>query len=175
MPFTRPLILCALVLLSACSNQGSLSLGALNPLTWVSAVSAPKPSDEELQKQALLDANTAYDRYIARAAQTTLDPNLVRVAEIVELRLDFTPRGAILRAQARTETPGYRAARLMVLNGGRLDNEARLQYVLMAYPSDGPTDAQFVTAATYITNKRLVGVSELAVDANAGSVTIRLR
>lgn len=173
MHLIRPFMLCALLLLPACSGQGSLSLSALNPFNWAS--SAPRPADEDLQKQAIIDAHEAYERVVTRAAQSTLDPNLVRVAEIIELRLDYTPRGAILRAQARTDGPGYASARLMVLNGGRLDQQGRLQYVMMAYPNGGPPDAGFITAASYLTNKLLSGVSEVAVDANVGAVTIRLR
>ncbi len=134
-------ILSVALLTSACSSR-------LNPLNWFGR-----------------DRSEAV-RYVEQAPGGVIDERPL-VAQILSLRVDRAPGGAIIHAVAVPPTQGYWEPALLVENNGRAV-EGVLSFQFRASQplrraAQGNQPSREITAGVYLTDQQLAGVRTIIV------------
>jgi hypothetical protein len=137
------LALCCAVSLAGC---GRLSESRLNPLNWFG-------KSQAAQLEPLVPAAVADDRAL--------------VADVIDMKIDVLPGGAILRATGRAPTQGWWQAEL-VLREGPEEDPTRQVYDFRIFPPPAPTpsstpQSREVTVAVYLSDIDLAGVQSITV------------
>lgn len=154
---TRPLLLCAVLVLAGCS--GGLSNSWVNPGNWFGesrseAVSAEGTVNPLIPKRGLLQR---------KEVEYQGQP----VAQIKSLRIERKPGGALIHVVGVTDSIGYYDVRLQAENEGVPVNGV-LSYTLRAVRganaiAGGSEAARQINAARYISDQDLEGARSIVV------------
>ncbi|RSK31975.1 hypothetical protein EJA01_12060 [Rhodovulum iodosum] len=148
----KPLI-AALALALALSACGRVRDSRLNPFNWFGG-----STEESVAITATEDGGAP-----ARAAA---DPRPL-VAEVVQMRVERMPGGAIVHATGRPPRQGYWEADLVPVNDERPEN-GTLAYEFRAAQPPAPTRAgtapsREITAGRFVSDQTLAGVRRIVV------------
>lgn len=137
-------LVAVLLLVAACGTR-------LNPLNWFGGA-----------QEETIDAP---------AAELDVDPRGL-VEELVDLRIDPLPGGALITAIGRAATQGYWAASLVEVSreDGRLTYEFRIAQPPAPAPS-GPPQSREVSAVVSVTDGDLQGVRQIVVTGRTNRLT----
>jgi len=110
-------------------------------------------------------------------APETADPRPL-IADVTALRLEPTPYGVILHAEAMPPTPGWWDTDLVPAGNGEGGAGGTLVYEFRGRPPLAPQPgsnaaARRVEAAAFIPNRRLDGVGRITVAGAGGSRSLR--
>jgi len=145
-------LISALVVLSFLASCGSLRNSRLNPGNWFG-----KSRAERIVATAPIGAN---------AEASITDPRPL-VDQVISLKVDRLPGGAIIHAMGLPVTQGYYGAELVALNKETPDKGV-LSYEFRIVPPAGPAVAgtkpsREVLVGHFVSSKKLVGVRRITV------------
>ncbi len=148
-------IIAALTLLMFLASCGGVRDSKLNPFNWFG-----KSKEERLEA----------------AAAAQIDPRQL-VAEVISLKVDRMPGGAIIHAIGLPATQGHWEAILMPLNG-EVPDKGTLVYEFRLMPPPGPTPAgtkrsREVAVGHFLSDQSLIGVRRIQVIAQKNRRTVR--
>ena len=162
----------ASVAMTGCGNGSVGSVGSLNPFSWFSG----GPSESVRQETAEDRTALAAERVERRLSEPSINPELVRMPRIIEARLDYTPRGAIVRATAQSDVGGYHSALLYPVIGVRPDTTGFVTYAFMAIPpTGGRTGPNSISAGAFIPNQWLFNLNAITIAGAQDERVIRIR
>jgi|GEM_PF-3008741 len=155
----------ALLLLASCGNLGD-RLDALNPLNLFGDDAPVEGSDT---------ADTAGQVEIAQP-----DDGRIEIPRVMNVRLDYTSSGVIVRADGEAPSLGFHSADLSPLNFGQPDGNGAIWYAFRATPPaiaqpGGDAFLRTLSVANFIPNSRLRNVQSVTITGAENDVTIRLR
>jgi len=144
-----------LTLLAACGGQRSGSSSSLNPFNWFGR-----------SKEARIVLDTA----------VIVDPRGM-VAEVISLKVDRMPGGAIISAIGVPETQGYWEATLTPLNREKPD-KGKLSYEFRLLPPPAPNPvgtarSREVIVGHFVSDQTLEGVRSIEVIALKNRRSVR--
>ena len=183
MPDNKATIIVATVLLLGLQGcSGGMNLARLNPMNLLSGSSDSADDAEPLAEEVV----------VARRSD-----GRPMVADVLDLRIEPTRFGAILRAEGRMAYPHVALPDLRAEHGGLPDDEGTLHFDMVADRQGQQSDRAFslnsaisgasapqdstalatvpVSAGTYVAAKTLAGAARIVVTARSGSVTLPLR
>jgi hypothetical protein len=163
----RLIAIAAVIMLAGCGGREL----PLNPLNWFAGSDAG-PTQQQMADEK---AELAAARVASRLATPDIDPAFTRAPQIEEARVDFTPRGAIVRASARMNGAGYHSAMLHPVIGVQTDQTGFITYEFLTVPSALRAVDDTAVAAVFIPNQRLRGVNAITIVAGANEVVVRVR
>lgn len=113
---------------------------------------------------------------VVTATQTDTDPRRL-VSQVVTLRAEPVPGGAIIRATGLPQIQGYYDGALVPLNGGVPVNGV-LNYEFRASAPDvqtrsGPERSREVIVGLFVSDQSLAGVSQIRVSAASNALIVR--
>lgn len=155
----RILALSLIASLASCGGVGSASVGSLNPFTWFGSTSSSSSEP------------------VPVPARQVRDDGRATVARILTARLDYTPQGIIVRADAQVPSQGFHSARLRPVNFGVPSEFGDLAFDFRAVAPEGVSSStgSSLNAGTFVSSSRLVAVRSVTVRGSENAVTIRVR
>jgi len=149
----RKTILASLAAVTLVSGCARVQESRINPFNWFG------PSQERRVEDAF-----------AQPAPVVVDTRPI-VRNVQQVRIDPAPGGAIVTAVGLPDTQGYWSAELRPATSIR-SNVLLFDFVLIPPPSPQPAgtvQSREVTAATFVRNETLAGVSTITVRGSANS------
>lgn len=148
--------------LSACGGLGEGTLQNLNPTNLFGGTETEEQTDTQTTITRKESADGKAD-----------------VAEVANVRLDYTPSGAILHAQGITTMNGYHSGSLRALNFGEADAAGIVTYAFRAIPpsdiSANRSTSMTLSAGTFIPNSQLRRINAVTVTGAQNAITVRIR
>ncbi|NOX39534.1 MAG: hypothetical protein GXP05_03210 [Alphaproteobacteria bacterium] len=149
-------LITAFALLAFLSACGGLRQSRLNPSSWFG-----KSKETKTVVQAVIKVVDARPL----------------VSQVISLKVDRLPGGAIVRAMGLPQTQGYWKAELVPLNGETPDKGTLTYEFRLAPPpvqqAAGTKPSREVLAGTFISDQKLLGVRRIQVIAQGNRRTVR--
>jgi hypothetical protein len=113
---------------------------------------------------------------VVTATQADTDPRRL-VSQVVALRAEPVPGGAIIRATGLPQIQGYYDGALVAVNGG-VPVDGVLNYEFRASSPDmqtrsGPERSREVIVGLFVSDQTLVGVRQIRVSAASNALIVR--